>query len=128
MANLIWLVAAILTPIAWLAPHLSGHSGAMSPLAVASLSGLAIVGSAFMLSWATELAEEYVPASFALIVLALVSVLPEYAVDMHFAWMAGKDPMYREYAVANMTGAKLDGAIFCQTGMPDGSVNDANCL
>ena len=29
---------------------------------------------------------------------------------------------------ANMTAAKLDGAIFCQTVMPDGSVNDANCL
>ena len=105
MANLIWLVAALLTPMAWLAAHLGGHSESMSPLTVSTLSGLAIVGSAFLLSWATELAEEYVPASFALIVLALISVLPEYAVDMHFAWMAGKDPLYREYAVANMTGA-----------------------
>ncbi len=105
MANLIWMVLAILTPLAWLVPHLSGQSESMPPLAVATLSGLAIVGAAFMLSWATELAEEYVPASFALIVLALISVLPEYAVDMHFAWMAGKDPVYREYAVANMTGA-----------------------
>ena len=105
MANLIWLVAAFLTPLAWLVTHLGGHSEAMSPLATSMLSGFAIVGSAFLLSWATEMAEDYVPASFALIVLALISVLPEYAVDMHFAWMAGKEPHYREYAVANMTGA-----------------------
>ncbi|MBU1261972.1 sodium:calcium antiporter, partial [bacterium] len=32
-------------------------------------------------------------------------VLPEYAVDMYFAWMAGKDPQYISYATANMTGA-----------------------
>jgi cation:H+ antiporter len=37
--------------------------------------------------------------------LALISVLPEYAVDLHFAWEAGKNPEYRAYAVANMTGA-----------------------
>ena len=69
------------------------------------LSGFAIVCSAFLLSWATELAEEFVPPSFALIVLALISVLPEYAVDMHITWQAGKDESYRALAVANMTGA-----------------------
>ena len=36
--------------------------------------------------------------------LALVAVLPEYAVDMYFAWTAGKDPSYISYAAANMTG------------------------
>ena len=105
MANLIWLLAALLVPLAWLVPHLTGAGDTWSPTAVATASGFCIVGGAFLLSWATELAEEYVPPAFALIVLALISVLPEYAVDMHFAWEAGKDPMYREYAVANMTGA-----------------------
>jgi cation:H+ antiporter len=105
VVNVIWLLSAMLVPVVWLVAHLGGHDSTMSPLMVSSLSGLAIVSSAFLLSWATELAEEYVPASFALIVLALISVLPEYAVDMHFAWMAGKDPTYRAYAVANMTGA-----------------------
>jgi cation:H+ antiporter len=38
-------------------------------------------------------------------VLALVSVLPEYAVDLHFAWAAGSDPSMASFAVANMTGA-----------------------
>src|SRR5262247_295616 len=40
-----------------------------------------------------------------LITLALISVLPEYAVDLHFAWVAGKDPSQKAYAIANMTGA-----------------------
>jgi len=71
----------------------------------AALSGLTIVSAAFLLSWATELSEEFVPPSFALIVLALISVLPEYAVDMHITWQAGKDESYRALAVANMTGA-----------------------
>jgi cation:H+ antiporter len=73
--------------------------------AIAALAGVAIVGAAFLLSWATELAERDIPQSLALLVLALVSVLPEYAVDLHFAWAAGKDPVYAHYAVANMTGA-----------------------
>jgi len=37
--------------------------------------------------------------------LALIAVLPEYAVDIYFAWQAGKDPAYISYATANMTGA-----------------------
>lgn len=75
------------------------------PALTATLAGFAIVSAAFLLSWATELAEDYVPASFALIILALISVLPEYAVDITLAWKAGQDPTYRELAVANMTGA-----------------------
>jgi len=78
---------------------------ALGPGGHAALSGLTIVSAAFLLSWATELAEEFVPPSFALIVLALISVLPEYAVDMHITWQAGKDESYRALAVANMTGA-----------------------
>jgi cation:H+ antiporter len=72
---------------------------------VALLAGLAILGSAFILSWATELAERDIPQSLALLVLALVGVLPEYAVDLHFAIKAAEDPQYAHYAVANMTGA-----------------------
>ena len=34
-----------------------------------------------------------------------MGVLPEYAVDLHFAWAAGKDISYAPYAIANMTGA-----------------------
>jgi cation:H+ antiporter len=37
--------------------------------------------------------------------LALVAVLPEYAVDLYFAWSAAAHPEYAGYATANMTGA-----------------------
>jgi cation:H+ antiporter len=37
-------------------------------------------------------------------VLALVAVLPEYAVDASFAWSAATDPASAGYAIANMTG------------------------
>jgi cation:H+ antiporter len=77
----------------------------LSPEVTATLAGVAILGSAFLLSWATELAERDIPQGLALLFLALVSVLPEYAVDLHFAWTAGKDLSYAPYAVANMTGA-----------------------
>ncbi len=36
--------------------------------------------------------------------VALVAVLPEYAVDMTFAWKAGQDPHFAPFAIANMTG------------------------
>lgn len=72
---------------------------------VATAAGFAILGGAFLLSWAAELAERDIPQALAILFLALLSVLPEYAVDMHFAWKAGKDVSYAPYAVANMTGA-----------------------
>lgn len=71
----------------------------------AILPGLAIFGAAFVLSWAAELAQFYIPQSLALAFLALIAVLPEYAVDMYFAWQAGTNPEYIHFATANMTGA-----------------------
>jgi cation:H+ antiporter len=98
------LFGAALLPVPWLvARELPGL--ALEPELVAVLSGLAILGGAFLLSWATELAERDIPQALAILFLALVSVLPEYAVDLHFAWTAGKDPSYAAYAAANMTGA-----------------------
>lgn len=91
-------------PVPWVAlENLPGLE--FPPEFVAVAAGLAILGAAFLLSWATELAERDIPQSLAILILALVSVLPEYAVDLHFAWRAGKDPSYAAYAVANMTGA-----------------------
>jgi cation:H+ antiporter len=78
-----------------------------TPLAVAALSGLAILGAAFLLSWAAELVQMDVSQALALAMLALIAVLPEYAVDAVFAFQAGQDPAVAQagYAVANMTGA-----------------------
>jgi cation:H+ antiporter len=76
-------------------------------LTMAALSGLAILGAAFLLSWAAEVFQMDVSQALALALLALIAVLPEYAVDAVFAYQAGRDPVVAEqgYAVANMTGA-----------------------
>ncbi|TAK20506.1 MAG: sodium:calcium antiporter [Chloroflexota bacterium] len=71
----------------------------------AAIYGLAIVGAAFLLSWAAEVAQLDVSQGLALAALALIAILPEYVVDASFAWLAAEDPVYAGYAVANMTGA-----------------------
>lgn len=96
-----WLAIALALPLPWL---LSAE-GSLGHVAIASWTGIAIVGAAFLLSWSVELGEQDLPQSLALLVLALVSVLPEYAVDLTFAIKAAEDPTYAHYAVANMTGA-----------------------
>jgi cation:H+ antiporter len=55
----------------------------------ALLFGLAIVGAAFLLSWAAEVAQLDISAGLAIALLALIAVLPEYAVDLVFAWKGG---------------------------------------
>ena len=55
----------------------------------AALFGLAIVGAAFILSWAAEVAQLDISAGLAIALLALIAVLPEYAVDFVFAWQGG---------------------------------------
>src|SRR4029450_5126974 len=96
-----------------------GHIEVSHPLA-AVLFGLSIVGAAFMLSWAAEVAQLDISAGLAIAVLAFIAVLPEYAVDLVFAWKAGgavaahgadcRPPGYVgespcSLALANMTGA-----------------------
>lgn len=102
--DLTWFIVAVLLPLPWMVASAFGGLG-MDSLWVALLSGLAILGAAFMLSWSCEVAERDIPQALALLVLALVGVLPEYAVDISFAWRAGIDPEWAQYAVANMTGA-----------------------
>jgi cation:H+ antiporter len=70
------------------------------------LYGAAIMGAAFLLSWAAEVAQLDVSQTLAIAVLAIIAVLPEYAVDLFLAFRAGQgDEASRHYAVANMTGA-----------------------
>lgn len=94
------LLAAL--PGLWL--RLSGAS--VPPAVAAALFAAAVVGAAFLLTWGTELAEIDIGQGLALALLALIAVLPEYAVDVVFAWLAGQDPdRYAPLALANMTGA-----------------------
>jgi cation:H+ antiporter len=71
-----------------------------------ALYGVAILGAAFLLSWAAEVAQLDISQTLAIAVLAFIAVLPEYAVDLFLAFRAGQgDDAKRHFAVANMTGA-----------------------
>ena len=65
------------------------HPELVPPLA-ALVYGIAIIGAAFVLSWAAEAAQVDISAGLALAVLALLAVLPEYAVDFVFSFQAGQ--------------------------------------
>jgi cation:H+ antiporter len=73
----------------------------------AGLFGGAILSAGFMLSWGAEAAESRISQGLIVALIALITVLPEYAVDFYYAFMAGRDPSsnYVHYAAANMTGA-----------------------
>src|SRR5574337_242126 len=103
MSTKLRLIAAVLLPLQWIGIRLLDIH--LPPQWEAIGAGLSIFGAAFILSWAAEVAQADIPQALALAFLALVAVLPEYAVDMYFAWSAGKDPAYITYATANMTGA-----------------------
>jgi len=112
----IGLVLAVMVP--GVALRLAGTAVA-HPVEAAAF-GLAIVGAAFLLAWAAEVAQLDISAGAAIAVLAFIAVLPEYAVDLVFAWKGG-DAVKRfgpschapgasgespcSLALANMTGA-----------------------
>jgi cation:H+ antiporter len=81
-------------------------SGAAPPEWLAAVVfGLGVVGAAFLLAWGAEALQLDVSQGLALALLALIAVLPEYAVDFTFALKAGEDPdKYAPLALANMTG------------------------
>jgi cation:H+ antiporter len=67
--------------------------------------GLGVVAASFVLAWAAEAAEVDISGGLAIALLAVIAVLPEYAVDLYFAHTAGSNPEYVPYAAANMTGS-----------------------
>jgi cation:H+ antiporter len=69
------------------------------------LFGFAVVAASFLLVWAAEAAQHDISGSLATAILAVIAVLPEYAVDLYFAWSAGHVPENAQYAAANMTGS-----------------------
>jgi len=103
MINWLWLCSSTLLCLQWTFIHFAGFHLASHFQSLSS--GVAIFGAAFLLSWAAELSQKDIPQALAIALLALIAVLPEYAVDMYFAWTAGKDPKYAAFATANMTGA-----------------------
>ena len=77
----------------------------LDPVAALLVYGAAVVAASFLLAWAAEAAQIDVSGGLAIAVLALVAVLPEYAVDLYYAYVSGHNPDYTQYAAANMTGS-----------------------
>jgi cation:H+ antiporter len=75
-----------------------------APLALL-VFGAAVVAASFLLAWAAEAAQVDISGGLALAILALIAVLPEYAIDLYFAYTAGHQPEFTSYAAANMTGS-----------------------
>ncbi|WP_420114220.1 hypothetical protein [Pseudactinotalea sp.] len=58
------------------------------------LFGAAIVAAAFLLAWAAEAARKDISGALAIALLAFIAVLPEYAVDLYYAFRSGSEPEY----------------------------------
>jgi len=99
------LIFSVIVPLPWIFLTLTDKGHAFNPALVSLFSGVAIVGAAFLLGWGAELSERDIPRSLALITLALISVLPEYAIGLHYAWTEGLTKSTEGLAIANMTGA-----------------------
>lgn len=77
----------------------------LPPVYAMCIYGAAVVGAAVLLTWAAETAQLDISGSLSIALLALIAILPEYAVDLYFAYAAGHRPEYTHYAAANMTGS-----------------------
>ena len=105
------LGAAVALTVPWIVAWLTGMAEGFSTPATVVVSGLSVLGASFLLAWGAETAEKDVPRAFAIAVLAVLAVAPEYAVDALYAWNAGVFAGTEQgieagnLAVANMTGA-----------------------
>ncbi len=77
----------------------------LEPLPGTLAFGTAVMGAAYVLSVACEVSQLDIPRSLSIALIAILAVLPEYAVDFYFAWTAAHEPAHAAYAAANMTGA-----------------------
>jgi cation:H+ antiporter len=103
---LMLVAAAVLAALPGVGLRLTGLQ--VGPIGETVAFGAAILSAGFLLSWGAEAAERHVSVGLIVAVVALVTVLPEYAVDLYYAYQAGKagpDSQYVHYAAANMTGA-----------------------
>lgn len=102
-ALLLALVGAVMIP----AVILRIEGWRPNPLLDTFVFGAAILAAGFLLSWGAEAAEKRISAGLIVAIVALITVLPEYAVDFYYAYSAGASPgsNYVHYAAANMTGS-----------------------
>src|SRR5947209_3765362 len=100
-----WWKVAIAIGIAAPAVALRFSGTQLAPPLAVAVFGFAVVAAAFLLVWAAEAAQHDISGNLATAILAVIAVLPEYAVDLYFAWSAGHIPQNAHYAAANMTGS-----------------------
>jgi len=93
-----------------------------SDVATVAVSGIAVLGASFLLAWGAETAEKDVPRAFAIAVLAVLAVAPEYAVDALYAWGAGSGGATTEACANVATGGHGAGVA---SGLAD-ACGDAN--
>lgn len=86
---LVAVLAVVGVTLPWVVLRLTGVADGLSTVTVIVTSGVAVLGAAFILRWAAKTAEADVPRSFALAVLAVIAVAPEYTVDALYGWEAG---------------------------------------
>jgi cation:H+ antiporter len=76
-------------------------SGGLVPYPLQLLAyGGAVIAAAFLLAWACEAAQVTVASGAVVAAVAFVAILPEYIVEVHFAFVG-----HAEYVTANLTGA-----------------------
>ncbi|MCI0585546.1 MAG: hypothetical protein L0323_01740 [Planctomycetes bacterium] len=69
-------------------------------LRLASICGVTVVASALLIAWAAEATQFYLSQGFVVAVVALLQVLPEFAVEAYISWSGKVDLM-----MANATGS-----------------------
>ncbi|CAI7643483.1 unnamed protein product, partial [Penicillium discolor] len=96
------LISRILLCLTIAAPAVVFRILAFHPNPVVDLFvfGAAVVAASFLLAWAAEAAQKDISGALAIAILALIAVLPEYAVDLYYAFRSGSDPDYAQYAAA----------------------------
>ena len=100
-----WWKLALVVAIAVPALGLRIAGAHLQPIVAIAVFGGGVVAAAFLLVWAAEAAHRDISGSLATAILAVIAVLPEYAVDLYFGWSAGHVPANAQYAAANMTGS-----------------------
>ena len=105
-SRLLWLAIVVMVGLGLPGVILRLTGTHVDPIVAAIVFGVAILSAAFLLSWAAETAEMDISQGLALAVIAVIAVLPEYAVDFVLAWKAGASPeeAQKGLAIANMTG------------------------
>ena len=121
---LVQVGGAVLLTLGWVAVSLLGLDLGVG--ATVGISGLAVLGASFLLAWGAETAEKDVPRAFAIAVLAVLAVAPEYAVDALYAWNAGVGGATAE-ACAALSPAEIEaGATTLAEGCHDANLAIAN--